>query len=224
MFKKQKPAASKSTKIVTKVASKSSSTHLQRAAELQQLVVQQPTGLLGSLRTVVNRIGVVKEKRPDQDQLLERMEHIFTQLHDDFDHREGLLDKKLATIEAMQVRETRMLKWFSVPLALFAMIGLGFLFYIAYSMQNSVANMSTNMSAMGGDIAAMTANTQAMSSNMSHMTGSMQSLNSNIGYMTRDVSSMNQNVGSMSRSIEPIGQAAQSATPMIGMMRSFMPF
>jgi hypothetical protein len=221
---KQKTSKKNKRKVVTAKKAKSSSGYLQRAAELQQLGVQRPAGLLGSLKTVVNRIAVVKDKRPDQHQALEKMEHIFTQLHEDFDHRERLLDEKLASIQAMQLRETRMLKRFSVPLALSAMIGVGFLFYIAYSMQNSVADMSTNMSAMGGDIAAMTVNTQAMSSNMSQMTGSMQHLNQNIGYMTQDVSSMNQNMGSMSRSMAPIGDAAQTATPMIGMMRSFMPF
>ncbi len=227
MFSKksrQETVSKKSASTERADKSKSSSVYLQDAADLQQLVVQQPTGLLGSLKTVVNRIVVVKEKRPDQHQALEKMEHIFTQLHEDFDHRERMLDEKLASIQAMQVRETRMLKRFSVPLAMSAMIGLGFLFYIAYSMQNSVADMSSNMSAMGGDIAAMTVNTHAMSSNMSQMTGSMQHLNQNIGYMTHDVSSMNRNMGSMSRSMAPIGDAAQTAAPMIGMMRSFMPF
>ncbi|HBS27368.1 MAG TPA: hypothetical protein DD827_09645 [Gammaproteobacteria bacterium] len=223
----KKPVArktAKKAKPVTKTISKSPSVHLERAAELQQLAVQRPKGLLGSLKTVVSRIGVVKEKRPDEHQALEKMEHIFSQLHEDFDHRERLLEEKLAAIQEMQVLETRMLKRFSVPLAMATMVGLGFLFYIAYSMQNSVADMSSNMSAMGGDIAAMTVNTQAMSSNMSQMTGSMQHLNQNIGSMTNDVSSMNRNMGSMSRSMAPIGDAAQTATPMIGMMRSFMPF
>jgi len=199
--------------------------HLQRAIELYQPVTaQQSPGLLGGLKAAFQRVRSMRGKHSDNAQVLEKMEHIFGQLHSDFDERERLLDKKLATIEKMQVKETRMLKWFSIPLTLLAMVGLSFLFYIAYSMQTSVAGMSSNMGTMSTNISSMTTDTQNMSSNMSHMTGSMHNMNNNMAYMGRDVSSMSQNVGSMSRSVAPMGQAAESAAPMMGMMRSFMPF
>lgn len=199
--------------------------HLQRAVELYQPIsTQNASGLLGGLKAAFQRVRKMRSKHSDNAQVLEKMEHIFGQLHSDFDERERLLDKKLATLEKMQVRETRMLKWFSIPLALLAMVGLSFLFYIAYSMQTSVAGMSDNMGTMSNNISSMTTDTQNMSSNMSHMTGSMHNMNSNMAYMGRDVSSMSQNVGSMSRSVAPMGEAAESAAPMMGMMRSFMPF
>ncbi len=205
--------------------------HLQRAAEVYQPapVVEtadesQRSGLLGSIGAMVRRVRVVRQKKPQEAEVLEKLEHIFTQLHRDFDERERMLDKKLQAIEAMQARESRLLKWFSIPLTLVAMVGLGFLFYIAYAMQHSVADMSKNMAVMSGDISSMTSNTQNMSRNMAHMTGSMYTMNNNMAYMTRDVSMMSRNVGSMSRSVAPIGKAAGSAAPMIGMMRSFMPF
>jgi len=211
--------------------SSSALVHLQRAAEIYQPVPvveraeeSRPSGLLNSIGAVVRRVRVVRQKKPQEAEVLERLEHIFTQLHQDFDERERMLDKKLQAIETMQARESRMLKWFSIPLTLVAMVGLSFLFYIAYAMQHSVADMSQNMAVMSGDISAMTSDTQNMSRNMAHMTGSMHTMNNNMAYMTRDVSVMSRGVGAMSRSVAPIGKAAGSAAPMIGMMRSFMPF
>ncbi len=199
--------------------------HLQRAIELYQpATIQQSPGLLGGLKATLQRLRFNREKHSENIQALKKMEHIFGQLHNDFDERERLLDKKLAAIEKMQAKETRMLKWFSIPLTILAMIGLSFLFYIAYSMQTSVAGMSANMGSMSNNISSMTMDTQNMSTKMSQMTDSMQNMNHNMAYMGRDVSSMSQNVGSMSRSVAPMGQAAESAGPMMGMMRSFMPF
>ena len=199
--------------------------HLQRAIErYQPITAQQSPGLLGGLKAALQRLRSMQGKHSEDAQVLEKMEHIFGQLHSDFDERERLLDKKLATLEKMQAKETRMLKWFSIPLTLLAMIGLSFLFYIAYSMQTSVAGMSANMGTMSSNISSMTTNTQDMSSNMSHMTGSMHNMSNNMTHMGRDVSYMSKNVGAMSRSVAPMGQAAESAAPMMGMMRSFMPF
>ncbi len=201
--------------------------HLRRAAEIHESAIveaRQPKRFLGGLAGIVRRVRSVREKRPEHAETLARLEQIFEQLHQDFDERERMLDKKLQAIEAMQVRETRMLKWFSIPLAVIAMVGLSYLFYIAYSMQHSVADMSKNMAVMSGDISSMTQNTRDMTANMSQMTDSMYAMNNSMAYMTRDVSVMSRSVGSMSRSVAPIGKAAHTATPMIGMMRSFMPF
>jgi len=201
--------------------------HLRQVAEIHEpiaLEAQQPKRFLGGIAGIVRRVRAVRGKKPEHAETLTRLEQIFEQLHQDFDERERMLDKKLQAIEAMQVRETRMLKWFSIPLAVIAMAGLSFLFYIAYSMQHSVADMSKNMAVMSGDISSMTQNTRNMTANMSRMTGSMYAMNNNMAYMTRDVSVMSRSVGSMSRSVAPIGKAAHTATPMIGMMRSFMPF
>ena len=193
--------------------------HLQRAVELYRpIATEQPSGgLFKNLKTALQRIRIKRDTRADHADTLAKMEHIFGQLHRDFDERERQLDKKLATIEAMQAKEARLLKWSSIPLAMALVIGLGFIFYIAYSMQHSVAGMSVNMGDMSKNISSMTTDTKNMSRNMSYM-------NSNMAYMSRDVSSMNQNMGAMSRSVAPMGQAAESAAPMMGMMRSFMPF
>jgi hypothetical protein len=200
--------------------------HLQRAVELYRpIATEQPSrGLLKNLKIALQRVRIIRDTRADHTETLAKMEHIFGQLHRDFDERERQLDKKLAAIEAMQAKETRLLKWSSIPLATALVIGLAFIFYIAYSMQHSVAGMSVNMGDMSKNISSMTTDTQNMSSNMSHMTGSMHNMNSNMAYMSHDVSSMNQNMGAMSRSVAPMGQAAESAAPMMGMMRSFMPF
>ena len=175
------------------------------------------THLLQSVRSVLQKIYFFKSKNTADSQTLEKIEHIFIQLHKDFDERERLLDNKLEIIEQMQLREARMMKWFSVPLIVSAFVGLGFLFYVAYSMQHSVANMSSEMSVMSGDISSMTTYTHNMSSNMSSLTASVKTMNSNIA-------TMNQNVGSMSHSMAPIAEAAHNVNPMMGMMNSITPF
>lgn len=192
------------------------------------------TGTFGNfVSQVLNfKTTAPKEEVKDKDEaILEKIEVVFEKLHQEFDEREILLDKKLQSIELMQERETRLLKWFSLPLAIVALVGMLFLFYIAYAMQNSVSQMSTEMSSMSSDINAMTVNTHDMSEGVGNMTGTMGSLNqsisnmdNNMASMTNNVAQMNQNTRHMAKTMEPVGQAALNANPMLGAMRRFMPF
>ena len=199
---------------------------LQKQAEIE-LLTPKPSGLRGSLQAVVQRVRHVRKERDypsHEEKMLGRLEHVFSEMHKEFDERERILDKKLQQVVEERKLELQRFKWMSVPIGILSAIGIVYIFYVVYVMEGAMSNMSSNMTAMTGDISVMSENTGSMSENMTNVTAALGNMDYNMAHMTNDVSRMNGSMTSMSRSIQPIGQAANSAAPMMGMMRHFMPF
>lgn len=192
-----------------------------------ELLTPKPAGLKGSLQAVVQRVRRVRKVRhfeSHEEQMLGRLEHVFSEMHQEFDERERVLDKKLQQVVEERKLELQRFKWMSVPIGILSAVGIVYIFYVVYVMEGAMTSMSANMTAMTGDISLMSENTGSMSTNISSVTHSLGNMDYNMAHMTNDVSRMNGSMTSMSQSMQPIGQAANSAAPMMGMMQNFMPF
>lgn len=189
--------------------------------------------LPGLLASIFERM---RKDNQDSGKAQERiMEEFSTRLHDAFNQvhaeakeREQLLEEKLELLEREEGYRLRRLKLLSVPAIAIAIASLGYLFYVVNIMEKSMTSMSSNMTVMRGSMQEMSGHTGSMSGNvaqmnhrMGDMNGSMRDLNANVGHISRDVGSMNQNVGHMGREV---GQMSQTVSPMMGGLRSFMPF
>ena len=170
--------------------------------------------------------------------LAEHLQHTFDELHREFDERERVLDKKLKQVDQARRHDIERVKWLSVPAGIIATLGLVYLFYVVHVMERSMTSMSTDMHAMSGHITTMAKDTHSMSDHMASMNRNIASMNHQVvalnrnvegmNYavqtMNRNIGVMNHSVGTMSQAVAPMAPMTKAAGPMMGMMRSFMPF
>lgn len=157
-----------------------------------------------------------------------RLNEAFVQVHAEAREREKLLEEKLELLEREEAYRLRRVKFLSFPAIAIALACLGYLFYVVNIMEKSMTSMSSNMTVMRGSMQEMSGHTGSMSGNvaqMNHRMGDMNTnmgeLNTNVGHISKDVGGMNQNVGHMGRDV---GQMSNAVSPMMGGLRSFMPF
>jgi predicted nucleic acid-binding Zn-ribbon protein len=160
-----------------------------------------------SLPSLRNKKSLAKLKH--QQGMEQKMETAFSRMHHELYQREHKMELRLqeVTLQNQQLKKRRK---FLLPMLFAAAIGGGYMLFVLTNMQNSMANMT-------GDISAMNGHMQDMSGNTESMNNSMQTLNEN-------VDGMNGNVKQMSDSIQPIGEVAKTATPFTKAFRSLIPF
>ncbi len=155
--------------------------------------------------------------QPHDSPISEFVELSFKRLTDEFNSREKQLDQRFHALEQHNKIAIASKRRWLIPAAILGSIAGGYMLYILTNMQDSMTLMASNIPEMNQHMGAMSNDTHIMSSNMQNMNQSMGDLNGNVAYM-------NQQMGSISHSIEPIGEAAETAQPFMGMIRSFMPF
>ncbi|MEE9351059.1 MAG: hypothetical protein V3U78_02270 [Thiotrichaceae bacterium] len=158
-----------------------------------------------------------QELQPHASHISEFIELSFKRLTDEFNSREKQLEQRFHALEQHNKIAIASKRRWIIPAAILGSIAGGYMLYVLTNMQDSMTLMATNIPQMNQHMGAMAGDTQIMSGNMQNMNQSMGDLNGNVAYM-------NQQMGSISNSIEPIGDAAATAQPFMGMMRSFMPF
>lgn len=196
---------------------------------------QEPEGrrLPGLLASIFDRMrkdnqASGKAQERIMEEFSERLHEAFAHVHAEAREREKLLEEKLELLEREEAYRLRRVKLLSFPAIALALACLGYLFYVVHVMEKSMSSMAGNMTVMRGSMENMSGHTGSMSDNvaamnqqMGKMNSSMDKLNSNVGNISQDVGSMNHNVGYMGREV---GQMSQTVSPMMGGLRSFMPF
>jgi len=144
-----------------------------------------------------------QEIKPHSANISEFIELSFKRLNNEFDSREKQLELRFHALEQRNKLTIEKKRHWIIPVAILAAIAGGYMLYVLTSMQHSMTLMSSSIPQMNQHMGVMATDTHKMANGMQ---------------------SMNQKMGSISESIEPIGEAASTAQPFMGMMRSFMPF
>jgi len=188
----------------------------QKIASTKETTIPQQELILakrGMIRRLFSKAGLTSKKSltelKHQQGIEQKMEIAFRRMHRELNQREHKMELRLqeVTLQNQQLKKRRK---FLLPMLFAAAIAGGYMLYVLTNMQNSMANMT-------GDISAMNGHMQNMSGNTASMNTSMQTLNEN-------VDGMNGNVKQMSDSIQPIGEVAKTATPFTKAFSGFMPF
>jgi uncharacterized protein YoxC len=207
---------------------------------MNEKTIEKTRGIPRLLASIFERMR--KESRDSgkkQERIIEEftvtLNDAFEQVHAEARERERLLEEKLQLLEKEEDFKLRRLKILSVPATFVALAAMGYLFYVVNIMEQSMTSMSSDMGVMRGAMQNMSGDTRSMSGNvsemnqeMSSMNGNITDLNSNIGVIKQDVGSMSRSVGNMSHSVggmrQDVGQMSSAVSPVMGGMRSIMPF
>jgi len=165
-------------------------------------------GLLKNLQGVFDKIHSDNRDRDrTQQQTAEEfavhMQNAFNEMHSQLEEREQLLDAKLKGMDRTQNYQLRRVKIMSIPVVMFSLIAVVYLFYVVRVMEMSMTSMSKDMHQITAYMDVISADTHAMTLNTANMNSQMAAMNTNVHNMNTTVNHMRHDVYNMSRTVSP---------------------
>ncbi|MEE9492025.1 MAG: hypothetical protein V3W04_01415 [Gammaproteobacteria bacterium] len=182
-------------------------------------------GLLQNLEGVFDKIYKDNREQDKTRDLLakdmgEHVQQSFKAMHEQLEEREQILDRKLSSIDRLHSHQLQRVKWMSVPVMIFSLVAVVYLFYVVRVMEVAMSSMSENMAQMTGYMQTITTDTHDLSKNTEEMVSKVHEMNTEISAMNTSFTQMNTNVNNlmvdvrhMSRTVSPAMQGISRFMP-----------
>ena len=121
------------------------------------------------------------------DQVSQTIIRSSEEMRKEYEEMERLQEKKLAAEKERHQHSFKVLKVIAVPAVIFALVGIGYMFYTVTVMERAMTAMSADMSAMRGSMGEMTSSVGEMNNHVQTMSQNMQGMRRDMGVLTHNV-------------------------------------